>query len=184
MLCWKLLSQQAGANPEGLPSSLCSLLRLLALYSFFEYLLSICVGTGLLSWHLSVEQIEKRWASAGGIKLFFIFIWLRATCTFPLLCLSPLSKGYYNRYFLSPSMPDYSLSTHLTFRTLQTIPLSLHNHCKYSEPPSPNQLPQALGIFSYVSMISIGPCARSCILRDCQHHGGSWSAETIFKVVL
>lgn len=127
MPCWKPPSWQSNANPEGPPSSVSSLLCLLALDSFFWVLAvqnsssHIRVGTGLLSWCQIIEQIEKKWASPGVIKLFDIFIQLSHLHLHPP-CAHHLFPSGYSCSYLSSGTPVCCLSTHLPLGTLQTKP--------------------------------------------------------------
>lgn len=145
----------------------------------------IRVGTGLLSWCQITEQIEKKWASPGVIKLFDIFIWLRATGTFPPLCLPPLPQRVLLMVLL--------VSRHAWLLPMYT-PTS-EDSPNHSSFPAPS-LQILWASFSIAASPGIGNflfslcdlrrslCHRICILWDRKHHGGSKPAVATVKVIL
>lgn len=167
-----------------------SVVCLLALDSFFWILAvqnsssHICEGTGLLSWRQIIEQIEKKWASPGVIKLFDIFIRLSHLPLSPPVpttsspegtpartcLLARLSAAYLHTYLLGLSKPNH---TSFPAPSLQ-IPWA-----SFSIPASPGT-----GNFLFpLCDLHRSLCHRTRILRDCQHHRGSKPAGTTVKVI-
>lgn len=111
-------------------------------------------------------QIKKKWSSPGVIKLFNVFIWLRAACPFLLLSPPCLSQRMLLLVLLISQhtglLPVLGPPRPTCLRTPQTICLSPHCHCRYLGPPS-SQLPRALGIFYFLSMTSLSLCATGSV---------------------